>query len=171
MLLLAQNIAAIGLILYQGNSITAKISNRSFFELNHLLPCTSKKEVDMVKWSRDSRHFKGQTKKWQIGVMESWEKFSLALQVWMTMLSELDHELIPQVLALQNMSMQFRAIDPTSEGFTSQSILKSSRLSKFFITNSCQSNGNVNFCCCNNRLSSNFQLSWKRLSPRSLLGR
>ena len=118
MVLLAQNIAAIGLILYQGHSITAKILNRQFFELNHLLPCTAKKEVDMVKLSRDSRHLKGQTKNWQIGVLDSWEKFSLALQVWMTMLSELDHELIPQVLALQNMSVQFRAIDPTPEGFT-----------------------------------------------------
>ena len=115
---LAQNIAAISLIMQQGNCITVKIENRQFFELNLLLPCTAKKEMNLVSLSREARHLRGQTKNWQVGVMDSWEKFSLALQVWVTMLAELDHELIPQVLALQNISVLFRAIDSTSVGFT-----------------------------------------------------
>jgi len=116
---MAQCIAAISQLMYKNFGIITLIEKRESFEFLKLLPFSAESEVSLVASQRAARYLQGQSRNWKAATMDSWDKFLQAINIWITILTEVDPAMITQVMALQNQAILFRELYRSDEEFVS----------------------------------------------------
>jgi len=70
--------------------------------------------------AKNARYLHGQTYDWKLRPLDTWKKFFTMLPIWVVLSTELNPDIVPQIMGLFSLAINFRMIAPSDDEFKNQ---------------------------------------------------